>query len=68
MRDDGVGKLSRLLVAVVLVAAFGALDLALQPRLPSWVGDNSYYLLIVILAAEFIVIWRMVAGMSPRAT
>jgi hypothetical protein len=56
----------RALVASVLVVAFATADYVIRPHLTQYVGDNDIYLLVIILAVEFIVTWRMVRGIPLR--
>jgi len=52
------------LIVLVLVIAFSAIDYLLRPRLPAVVGDNDVYVMVIVLALEFVVIWRTIAVLS----
>jgi hypothetical protein len=60
------GRLAGPLVAAILVVAFSAIDYLLRPRLPTYFGDNDVYVLVILLAAEFVVIWGAFRLASAR--
>lgn len=60
------GKVLGGLVALLLIVVFSALDYLARPHLPDYFGDNDIYALVIILAIEFMVIWRMAAHVSSR--
>ena len=64
MRPSSGAKLVGALVGLLLVVAFAALDYLVRPRLPEYFGDNDVYVLVILLALEFLVIWRSIVSVS----
>ncbi|HUI86828.1 MAG TPA: hypothetical protein VLY21_06710 [Nitrososphaerales archaeon] len=52
-------------VACLLVVAFASVDYLIRPHLPSYFGDNAIYVLVIILASEFFVMWRVLVAAVP---
>jgi len=60
MELTGWGRLWGAVIGCILVVGFSAFDYLLRPRLPDYFGDNDVYVLVILLAVEFVVIWRAV--------
>jgi hypothetical protein len=54
------------LAACVLATVFLALDYEVRPHLPQYFGDNDIYVLVIVLASEFIVVWRTALAVMSR--
>jgi uncharacterized membrane protein len=57
-----LGGLAACVIAMLLLA----LDYEVRPHLPQYFGDNDIYVLVIVLAMEFIVVWRTALAMMSR--